>query len=407
MKVLQVTERYLDHEIGGAQKSVQLLAEGLARRGMQVVVCAVHESPVLDLQKVNGVRVYKLPLGNRDRRLRNAHLGPMRALRDHLAESFQVGSSPELSFVLEREKPDIVHSNILSGFSVSLWRTAARHNCKVVHTVRDHYLRCARSTMYKHGAKCRSVCTECRILSLPKRVETKRVDAVVGISRKLLDEQLKAGYFPAARISRVIPNSIGQLRGAIPLTRSLPRTPVTLGFIGRLVAAKGIELLLRELRHLDDKFRLLVAGTGNTAYVRRLHAIAGDNVTFLGKCEADAFYEKIDLLVVPSLWDEPFGRVVIEAFSFGLPVIASNRGALPELVLPAAAGAIFDPDTPGSLANSIQHLTCDPVTYSRFSKVALQAAPRYSDDSVTDAYEDLYQELQGANKNQDLCFPLS
>jgi glycosyltransferase involved in cell wall biosynthesis len=397
MKVLQITERYLDDEVGGAQKSVQLLAEGLARRGVDVVVCAVHEGATVAVQNINGVRVYKIPLADRYRRLRNSDLGPLRALRDNLGDTFQLAALPELSSILAREQPQVVHSNILSGFSVSLWRTAAAHNCRLVHTVRDHYLRCARSTMYKHGKKCLGICAECRFLSFPKRTETKRIDAVVGISRKVLDDHLNAGYFPAARIAQVIPNSVGLSKKVKSARPPLVNRPIKLGFIGRLVAAKGIELLLREVKQLGEGFQLLVAGTGDPKYVDHLKANADERVTFLGRCEAAAFYEQVDLLIVPSLWDEPFGRVVIEGFSFGLPVIASNRGALPELVLPALAGAIFDPDSPGSLSDCIRSITGDAVKYSQLSKAALQAATPYSDDTVTAAYEDVYQHLDATN----------
>ena len=394
MKILQITERYLDDEVGGAQKSVQILAEGLARRGVEVAVCAVHEGSNVVISNVNGVRVYKLPIADHYRRLRKPHLGSLRALRDNFVDAFQLATSPELDSILAEEKPQIVHSNILSGFSVYLWQTAARHGCGLVHTVRDYYLRCARSTMYKHGVLCRSTCPECRVLSFPKKAETRRVDAVVGISRKVLDDHLSDGYFPTARISRVIPNSVGLSGNASSPRAPVTTRPVKLGFIGRLVAAKGIELLLREFRLLGDEFQLLIAGTGDPEYVTRLKAMGGENVTFLERCNAEDFYQQIDLLIVPSLWDEPFGRVVIEGFSFGLPVIVSNRGALPELVLTASAGAIFDPESKGALACCIHNMAGDAANYSQLSKAAIQSAADYSDDTVTAAYQELYQELR-------------
>jgi glycosyltransferase involved in cell wall biosynthesis len=401
MRVLLFTEHYLNDEVGGAQKSVQILAEGLQRKGVDVAVCAVRDAPGLEITEHLGVRIYRVPLLEQYRQLRDQHLGRARALLAFLRESFLTGVPHEVSEVLAQEQPDIVHTNILSGFSHYLWQKCRERRVRIVHTVRDYGLVCARSTKFKHGQQCVGICLECRLLSLPKKHQTRYVDAVVGISRMILDDHLRDGLFAEASEARVIPNPIG-LQPAAPVLSQLDghrpplqeHAPIRLGFIGRLVASKGIELLLQEMAGLPDgAFTLFVAGVGDKGYVAKLKAAAGANVVFLDRVEAAAFYPTIDLLIVPSLWNEPFGRVVVEAFAFGVPVLGSNRGALPELIEPARTGQLFDPAQAGDLQQKILEIFHDPRAYGQMRQAALDAAFPFADAAVAEAYANLYRDV--------------
>ena len=64
-------------------------------------------------------------------------------------------------------------------------------------------------------------------------------------------------------------------------------------------------------------------------------------------------YQSIDLLVVPSLWEEPFGMIVLEAYMHGVPVIAARRGGLPEIVDDGTTGCLYDPAQPQSMFGAI------------------------------------------------------
>jgi len=118
-------------------------------------------------------------------------------------------------------------------------------------------------------------------------------------------------------------------------------------YVGRLVPEKGIEVLLEAWRAVAEKVPeavLLVAGEGSTEYEAKLRAKAGRHVIFLGKVkDPKKVYVASDLVVVPSLWDEPFGLVPLEAVACGTLPLVSDRGFLPliarethqELVHPA------------------------------------------------------------------------
>lgn len=138
------------------------------------------------------------------------------------------------------------------------------------------------------------------------------------------------------------------LYAATALRRS-PAGEFVIGYVGRLVHEKGVDLLLAALAQLAGAWRLVVAGDGPELgrLSQQSHRLGlADQVSFEGHVPArllPALYQKLDALVVPSRsrpnWVEQFGRVLIEAMSSGVPVIGSTCGEIPHLV--GDAGMIF------------------------------------------------------------------
>lgn len=114
------------------------------------------------------------------------------------------------------------------------------------------------------------------------------------------------------------------------------KEPKVAAYVGRLVPEKGIEVLLEAWRAVAEKVPeavLLVAGEGISEYEAKLRAKAGQHVIFLGKVkDPKKVYVASDLVVVPSLWDEPFGLVPLEAVACGTLPLVSDRGFLPLIV---------------------------------------------------------------------------
>lgn len=121
------------------------------------------------------------------------------------------------------------------------------------------------------------------------------------------------------------------------------------GYVGRLVEEKGIDLLLEALAGLEGMWRAYVLGSGPDgealqAQARRLGL--SDRVSFdnwIPSSQMPAYYRQLDALVVPSRtrpnWKEQFGRVLVEAMACGVPVIGSDCGEIPNVI--GDAGLIF------------------------------------------------------------------
>lgn len=397
MKVLFVNSLYYPVVVGGAERSVQYLAEAIAAEGHEAVVVCVSRSHAVEVAMHNGVKIYYLPLKNiywpfsKVRRFYHKVLSPLWFVLDVY--------NPLMSRILRRifcaERPDLIHTNNIRGLSTAVWTEAAQLGIPVVHTLRDYYLMCPRSGMFKRGRPCAAVCRECELLSHKKRVKSRLVHAVVGNSAHILRKHLNAGYFPSASMRKVIYNGYRRESGA-PLRR-MSRDTLVLGYLGRLHPSKGVHWLLSSLQGMENAgVEVKVAGDGELAYVEFLKSLAGPHVKLLGKVEPSHFFSEIDVLVVPSLWEEPLPRVVFEAYAHGVPVVVSNRGGTQEIVDAGVTGFICDADDPRSLRKSIVRIMSDHELLQRMSEACLKRSEHFIPERVAIQYLEVYQHVAHA-----------
>ncbi len=140
-----------------------------------------------------------------------------------------------------------------------------------------------------------------------------------------------------------------------------------IGFLGRLVEEKGAHILLRAVAEIAGAWELRVLGSGpQRAGLQTLARTLGiaARVTFdawIPSAAMPAYYQQLDLLVVPSLtrpnWKEQFGRVLIEAMACGVPVIGSTCGAIPHVI--GSAGIIVPEGDAIALRANIEELRRD------------------------------------------------
>jgi glycosyltransferase involved in cell wall biosynthesis len=124
-------------------------------------------------------------------------------------------------------------------------------------------------------------------------------------------------------------------------------------FVGRLSVEKGIPTLLRAWKHVGRGRRLLIVGEGPLEKTVREAEAAETGIEYLGRRPAREVYGLMadaELLILPSEWYETFGRVAVEAFGTGTPVIAANIGAVAELVDHERTGLLFAPGDAEDLA---------------------------------------------------------
>ena len=155
-----------------------------------------------------------------------------------------------------------------------------------------------------------------------------------------------------------------------------PERPFTIGYIGRLVEEKGLQVLLEALTQMDGDWQLRILGAG--PYKGALQAqIArsglGERAQFgdwLPSEQVPPYYHRLDAFVLPSLtranWKEQFGRVLVEAMASGVPVIGSDSGAIPGVI--GDAGLITPEGDAAKLKVALTQLRDDSALYARLRK---------------------------------------
>ena len=127
-------------------------------------------------------------------------------------------------------------------------------------------------------------------------------------------------------------------------------------FVGRLLEIKGVKVLIEVARRLTDVKDVLFMFVGDGPLADEVRAASDDsgNIIYVGNVEnrqLSVYYNVADVVVVPSLYEEGFGRVILEALSCGTPVIASNRGGIPE-ALDDSVGILIEPEVEEIVANN-------------------------------------------------------
>lgn len=400
MRIALVNTLYAPYRVGGAERAVKILAEGLAARGHGVSVLTLGEERSSSRTVLNGVTVYRLPLQNLYWPYSGYPGNAAERAAWHVRDLRNSATSARAGEVLDSESPDIVHTNNLAGFSTEIWAQAAERHMPIVHTLHDYYLMCPPGAMYRNPVNCEEICARCLPFASYRRRSSRAVEAAVGVSRYILDRHIENGFFRNARAAKIIFNSV---RPASARDHKSSAAPLAYGFIGRICPEKGLRWLLKSFtRHARPGERLLIAGTGQPSFVGALKAeFAAPSIAFLGHVDADAFYGQVDVVVVPSLWQEPFGRTVIEALAHGIPVIASKRGGIPEALEDGVTGVIVDPDEPGSLGRAMRRVSEERDWAARLGATGAQRLSRFSEDGALGAYESVYAEASRARETAE------
>ena len=154
----------------------------------------------------------------------------------------------------------------------------------------------------------------------------------------------------------------------------------TLLFVGRVLLEKGLDYLLRSLPDISGPWRLIVDGDGPAlenaiALARRLRLL--DRIEFAGWSSREqhlTHYETADVVVVPSVWPEPFGLVGIEAMAYGKPVVAFRTGGIPDWLAHEETGFLVENGNAVELGQRIGELLADPQLRLRMGRAARDRA---------------------------------
>jgi glycosyltransferase involved in cell wall biosynthesis len=178
-----------------------------------------------------------------------------------------------------------------------------------------------------------------------------------------------------------------------------------IGYVGRLVHEKGLDVLLRALALLPREFALALIGDGREQ--EALTALAAelgvsDRVRWLGRQarpDLPRYMSSLDALVLPSRgiadWQEQFGAVLVEGMLCETPVIGSSSGAIPEIIGPA--GLVFPEGDAPALAGALQGLRNDPAQGAELARAGRARALReFSLESYLGRLLPLFEEAVAA-----------
>ena len=230
-----------------------------------------------------------------------------------------------------------------------------------------------------------------------------RPDHIIAVSEFMRREYQKAGF----------DGTIETIHLGVPLGRFAPGHPSPSGsgvrflFVGSLWEGKGPQVAIRALARVvqqpgNHAATLDIYGDGATGFVEFLKALIRehqleDRVTlrgFVSRNDLPDIYRSHDVLLFPSVWDEPFAAVPLEGMASGLPVVGSTAGGTPEAISDNETGLLVPPGDVAALAGAMLRLAGDPAMRARLGERAAQAVrERWSFERYVDRLESRFQEL--------------
>jgi glycosyltransferase involved in cell wall biosynthesis len=280
-----------------------------------------------------------------------------------------------------RERPfDVLHvQNFFPRISPSVYSAAKKHGVPVVQTLRNYRLLCPSTVLYRDGHICEDClhktfkypgvihgCYRGSVLSSAAVAAMTAFHAMKGTWRNTVDlyicltefsrqKFIEGGLAPEKVIVKsnfVYPDpGPGEGKGGYLL------------FAGRLAPHKGVETLLAAWSRMKTPCALKIVGDGPLAEHVQEFAARNSGVEWLGQKNSTEVMELMGsafALVFPSEWYEPFGRVAIESFAKGTPVITSRLAGMAEIVSDHHTGLLFHPGDPDDLSRKLDWAMRNP-----------------------------------------------
>ncbi|WP_229380446.1 glycosyltransferase family 4 protein [Haloarcula marismortui] len=170
-------------------------------------------------------------------------------------------------------------------------------------------------------------------------------------------------------------------------------------YVGSLRETKGVEYLVKAATHLPTSYQISIAGGGkNKPNLQQLskELNVDEQVTFFGRVphkDIKKLYAQADLFVHPGIWPEPFGRTILEAMQYRLPVVATNIGG-PAEVIPHEE-CLCNPEDEVALARTIKRVLSNSTNYGKKNHIYVQQT--YSPDVVIPKILDVYKSISSSD----------
>ena len=386
MKIVLASEAYYPLIDGGAVAEHHL-ALTLQKRGHEVSILAPSDSYTDAIELDHGTTIYRLkslpiPFVKNDHRI---------AYRP----------AKKIASILDKIRPDVIHIHNPFPIGKASLAYCNAHGIPVLAT--NHWLpenittfmakfRFLNSLSFLVNLNWRWICkfhNQCQFVTSPTQTA---IDLMVKNGLNAPHKAVSNGV----DLQRFYPNQDASL---LKNRFHLPAKPTAL-YAGRLSGEKQVEVLLHAiplvLQKIDAHFVIGGNGRERQALEEKTKSLGiTDDVTFTGFLEEDDFpllYNCADVFVMPSIC-ELQSLTTLEALSSGLPVVAANRYALPELVHHTKNGYLFDPGNHAQLAHYLIELFRDGSKRHAMGEASLKIAGPHSIEVAVSEYEDLYRNL--------------
>jgi glycosyltransferase involved in cell wall biosynthesis len=308
-----------------------------------------------------------------------------------------------LNFVITRKiikhvRPNVVYSGQLTGISILPMKAIVRQNIPIVHHLGNYYfVELVKDCISEPNVLKRSLR---KVIHGFYNIEKFDFKHIITVSEAVKKAYRDAGVSGSKII--VIPRGIYSYRISQSHKRiSTRQNNMRLLYVGRISRTKGTHIAIRSVKHVLEDIQtknvtLDIFGDGDEGYLHELENLIDKlkikrHIHFKEKIDPVMLfdvYKKYDVLLFPSIWEEPFSGVLLEAMSQGLPVIATDTGGTRELIRTEWNGLLIPKEDPKKMAAAIIKLIENHSLYEQISINGIkEIKEKYTLEKIVDRIE--------------------
>ena len=332
-------------------------------------------------------------------------VGVVAQLRAGMSTVWSIKAAREVARIVRRNGIQVVHvHNLFPALSPAVLRSARSAGASVVVTLHNFRLMCLPANLLRDGKVCEACVGHAPWRGVVHRCYRGSSLGSAALASSLIAHRAVGTFDTVSRflaVSEFVRRK--HLQVGLPADRVAVKANFTWPieprrgpgdyflFLGRLASEKGVDTLLEAWRLSKPDLPLVVVGDGPQA--EGLRRIAPSGVELRGQVAASevaGFLSQARALLVPSRWYEAAPRSIIEAYAAGVPVVASDIGALPESVVDGVTGRLAPPNDPAAWARTLSRF--DAVESARLGTGAFRAwEERYSPECGLEGLESAYR----------------
>lgn len=410
MNILFVSEYFPPQIMGGGEINLSLLVKALAKKGIAVSVLTSHHPKLQRFENVDDVHVYRLLQTGE-----NAS-----GIINNFKRSLLFPGSVEKEVAKLHHRKKFTHIHFI-GTSIIAAGKLQQLKVPLIATIESYPALCPKGDRIYHGKReCKTVCTLSKFVSCQKNSTeigkmsnkwylkynplfllyvynhyTKLKKSLLHCHLIAISKYMHNVLWHHGVESTIIPNSI-KTKDFYPLTKkSITRTGKSrIIYLGSLTQFKGPQLLLRAIQGIDCHCDLYGDGPLKKKLQQMITKYKID-ATIHNPVSYDKIpllYANADIVVFPSRWPEPFGRIAIEAMAAGKPVIGADIGGIRETIN-NGSGILFQPNNIMDLHHKLKELIQNKKQYQQLAKEGPLKAQHYEEAKIVAQLLRVYKKI--------------
>ncbi|HDD45920.1 MAG TPA: glycosyltransferase family 1 protein [Candidatus Aenigmarchaeota archaeon] len=359
---IAICSDYFYPKIGGITTHIEQLAKCMEKRGHEVIIVTKKADYDDEVHGLNVVRINSI---------------------FRTSKTIDIPNTKELKNALESVKPDIIHAHhAFSPISLLALSIGKKMGIKTVLT--NHSIQFLYDFDYLWRPSS--------YILFPYREYIKNADKIIAVSNAAAEF---ISHFTDKKI-HIIPNGIDIANFSVKRKVFDGKSVL---FVGRFVYRKGIHILLEAMSHVLKKqdAKLTLVGSGYLKHIIKLFVRAfnlGKNVKIMEnipKEELIKIYRKAHVFVMPSIYGESFGIVLLEAMATKTPIVAYNQGGIGEIIESGVTGILVKKESVEEMAKNILLLLNNKDLARKIASNAFKAVKRYDWNVIAEEIENVYE----------------